>query len=88
MIKIPEWSNAVEAVENGTASPLDLFVYHNEPAGNPQDIEFRNQLQALLEYVSGLTPRAVDLACSCGGKSLMRVLLCDDCGSIIMPPSH
>ena len=61
MIEIPEWSNAVKAVENGTASPLDFFVYQNEPAGNPQDIEFRNQLQALLEYVSGLTPRAPDV---------------------------
>jgi len=26
------------------------------------------------------------LACSCGGTALMPVLLCDDCGAIIMPP--
>lgn len=60
MVKIPKWEDAAEAVKNETASPLDLFVYHNEPAGNPQDVEFRNQLQALLEYVSGLTQRAPD----------------------------
>ena len=68
MVNIPKWEDAAEAVKSETASPLDLFVYNNEPAGNPQDVEFRNQLQALLEYVSGLTPRALDVACSECGK--------------------
>ena len=50
MINIPEWEDAAKAVENGNASPLDLFVYHNEPAGK-QDIEFRKQLTNLVEYL-------------------------------------
>lgn len=38
---------------------------------------------------SHLTQRATDLVCStCGGKQFMRVLLCDDCNAIIMPPSR
>jgi hypothetical protein len=68
MVNIPKWEDAAEAVKNETASPLDLFVYHNEPAGNPQDVEFRNQLQALLVYVSSLTKRGAD--------SLKAVVIC------------
>jgi hypothetical protein len=64
MVNIPKWEDAAEAVKNESASPLDLFVYNNEPAGL-QDVEFRTQLQALLDYVSGLTQRATDAACRC-----------------------
>lgn len=60
MIDIPSWEEAERAVKGGNATPLDEFVYHNEPAGK-NDIEFRAQLNALVGYVCGLTLRAVDV---------------------------
>lgn len=86
MINIPKWEDAAEAVKSETASPLDLFVYHNEPAGNPQDVEFRNKLQALLEYVSGLTQRALDGAtCPAHGEPVSN-LIHFACGCSQEPP--
>lgn len=83
MVNIPNWEDAAEAVKSETASPLDLFVYHNEPAGNPQDVEFRNQLQALLDYVSGLTPRAADglVRCKKCNALIETTVHCDNCGT-------
>jgi hypothetical protein len=59
MIEVPTWEQAKEAVERGDANPLELFVYHNEPAGR-EDEEFRKQLNAMIGFVCALTTNAID----------------------------
>jgi hypothetical protein len=59
MIEVPTWERAKEAVDRGDANPLELFVYHNEPAGRV-DEGFRKQLNAVIGFVCGLTTNAMD----------------------------
>ncbi len=50
-IKIPTHEEATERVETNSASPLDVFVYENEPAGNEDSEKFRTELQNLLNSI-------------------------------------
>lgn len=51
--RIPTWSETVARVTEGDATPLDRFVYHNEPTGGDQELEWREQLQDMLDFVLG-----------------------------------
>lgn len=48
-MKIPTFLEAADAVEEGSPTPLDRFIYNNEPDNNFK--QFRSQLFDLVEYV-------------------------------------
>lgn len=48
-LEVPEYADTQRAIEVGVATPLDIFVYHNEPAGDKDELDFRVQLAALVE---------------------------------------
>jgi len=58
MIRIPSWEEAERAVEGGNPTPLDVFIYENEPAGKNDEL-FREQLDDLVVYLCGLNHRKV-----------------------------
>lgn len=66
-MKLPTWLEANRNVANKTANPIDVFVDNNEPAGLESEEKFREELEAMLEYVRLLTQVAADGAslCSC-----------------------
>jgi len=47
---LPSWDLADARVHNGTANPLEWFLYSNEPAGLPEELRFREELTAALEW--------------------------------------
>lgn len=47
-MKIPIWDEAKELCEQ--SNPITTFIYDNEPAG-PEEEEWREQLQNLVDYV-------------------------------------
>lgn len=51
-VEIPSWSQASDTVRlrADRCTPLDLFIAHHEPAGM-DGLQFRNELQVLLDYV-------------------------------------
>lgn len=51
MVEIPSWLAANEAVQTGKATPLDVFIVENEPAGRETEEKFRGELQDLLDYI-------------------------------------
>lgn len=55
-MKIPTWLEANEAVETGKYTPLDIFVLNNEPAGEEDEKQFRDELQSMIDYVSSNAP--------------------------------
>lgn len=56
-VVLPTWDQADAAVDADCATPLDMFVHDQEPAG-PDDVRFRQQLLAALEFVA--RPAAAD----------------------------
>lgn len=73
---LPTWQDCAQAVKQGVATPLQVFIYNHEP-GSPESsdetVEFRAELAAVLGCVGGDT--AVDdtdlLPCPfCGAKLL------------------
>ena len=48
--KLPEYDECLDAFAAGVETPLHVFILDNEPAGE-QEIEFREQLAALIVYV-------------------------------------
>lgn len=52
VIKIPTFEQAKKQLEAAEDTPLDAFVYHNEPADDMETEIFRKQLQALIDYVT------------------------------------
>jgi len=49
-IELPEYNDAlIERIMTDQASPLDHFVYNNEPAGIEDEQLFRTQLQKALD---------------------------------------
>jgi hypothetical protein len=44
---LPEWSEAESNVKNGVATPLDIFIHRNEPAGD-DEYEWRDELEAAI----------------------------------------
>ena len=48
-MKLPNFSDALLAVDEGVATPLDHFVYENEPAGKPEK-QWRERLETLLDW--------------------------------------
>lgn len=51
MVEIPLWISANDAVQEGKATPLDVFIAENEPTGREEAEKFRSELQALLDYI-------------------------------------
>ena len=51
-LKLPDWQQCCDKVEAGTASALERFIYHNEPAdvgpGFQSEADFRAGLLAVL----------------------------------------
>lgn len=47
---LPEWSEAMHAVDVGSATPLEAFIYANEPAGDSDETHFREQLRAAIKF--------------------------------------
>jgi len=52
-IKLPSWEECEEVVKLKMATSLEVFIYHNEPAGK-DDIRFRQQLKNLVDYISSI----------------------------------
>jgi len=48
-IELPSWVECSRKYGRGKANPLELFIYHNEPAGL-DDIAFREQLTDLIRW--------------------------------------
>lgn len=48
---IPTWCEACAAVEEGSATPLEVFIEEWEPAGDEEEAAFRRQLQNLVDYL-------------------------------------
>lgn len=42
--QIPSWDSAQDRMECGEPTPLDVFIFHNEPAGIEESRIFRKQL--------------------------------------------
>lgn len=61
-VDLPEWDRARAAVAcepgAGEATPIDVFLYNNEPAATDDEAEFRYQLQAALNYAAAQRPAA------------------------------
>lgn len=51
MMFIPSYEQAADAVANRKQTPLDIFIFENEPAGKFDEERFRAQLQATLDYI-------------------------------------
>lgn len=49
-IELPTALEALQAVEAGSPTPLESFIYWNEPVGHGQQ-GFREKLALALEYV-------------------------------------
>ena len=45
----------------GNASPLDEFIYQNEPAGEKESKKFREELYNLIRYIKGWTELVLEL---------------------------
>lgn len=50
MFELPDWNVCKERVDAGIGSALELFIYHNEPAG-PDENMFREQLSLVIDEV-------------------------------------
>jgi hypothetical protein len=47
-MKLPEWDDCKAAVDAGEATPIQEFIYNNEPAGDRDSRLFRKQLVLML----------------------------------------
>lgn len=47
-MKLPTWEEARAKLDAGDGSELDKFVYENEPGDFHDEMEFRNNLSAVL----------------------------------------
>lgn len=54
-VVIPSYDDAEAACMSGDATPIDEFVFTHEPADD--DRVFRQQLQAVVDYVRDLPPQ-------------------------------
>jgi hypothetical protein len=50
-MELPTFTETISLVENHIATPLENFIYENEPAGNEDSYIFRSGLINLLNYV-------------------------------------
>lgn len=50
---LPDWTDCKAAVDAGTATPLAIFIYENEPADIMDTLIFREGLSAALDFVIG-----------------------------------
>jgi len=50
-IKIPDWYKCSDRVNDGTASPLEEFIFENEPSGVKGEVRFRKGLRKLLIHM-------------------------------------
>ena len=67
-MKIPTWQEAKEAIESGSCTPLDVFVFDNEPAGDEDEKKFRLELQAAIDFVqsNATLPQSIQEALNSG----------------------
>lgn len=50
MIEIPEFWECLQAEDEGTANPLEKFIYENDVAGD-DGVKFRRELIAMIRFV-------------------------------------
>ncbi|MBX4188427.1 MAG: hypothetical protein KW793_04860 [Candidatus Doudnabacteria bacterium] len=48
---LPSWDKCDEHKKKGKATPLEIFICNNEPAGIENSEQFRKELAAVIEYV-------------------------------------
>ena len=51
-MNIPEFDECAKAVDAGTASPIEMFVYENDLSPEHMSLKFREELRQMLLYVS------------------------------------
>ena len=49
-IKIPLWVDCEKKIQEGIATPLEKFVYDQEPMGKHSEKTFREGLAKVIEY--------------------------------------
>ena len=49
-MKLPSWAECKEAVDNSSASPIQEFIYEQEPAGINESLTFRILLGEILNH--------------------------------------
>lgn len=57
-MKVPSWLECSTKIDDGIAvTPLEKFVFNNEPAGTRHEALFRKQLQDVLDYAEAESGR-------------------------------
>lgn len=51
MKQLPDYKNCANKVLNGTANPIESFIYDNEPTGEKEEKIFREGLLTLINYI-------------------------------------
>lgn len=59
---LPSFEQSEAAVKRGDANPLQIFVEAQEPAGDAQELEFRAQFCAAVNYLSIHRPTQPEMA--------------------------
>lgn len=82
-MRIPTFEEAEWLLRNGEATPLDEFVYNNEPEGELEEQDFRKGLRELIEFI-WQSARQSDqqdgqLCSQCGENVVYENDLCWDC---------
>jgi hypothetical protein len=54
---LPDWDKSDEKVLMGKATPLEIFIVHNEPAGIEKSKVFREELSNLITYIQSFYDR-------------------------------
>jgi hypothetical protein len=47
-----QYDECAERVAAGTANPLDVFIFENEPAGHAASDKFRAELEAAIKWLT------------------------------------
>jgi hypothetical protein len=75
MDALPNWKTCSDNVAAGTATPLERFIYENEPLQG--DDEFRQSLQRALEFTGHLPANLWIEVAQCVPQTSRRVLIFD-----------
>lgn len=65
-MKIPTYAESEEAIDEGTATPVHKFIYHNEPGDSRDEIKFRKHLQQMVDFLTKGRRAGQDTAASQG----------------------
>lgn len=55
-VEIPTYEEAEERKEAGKATPLDIFILNDEPAGIEDNLRWRTELISMLQWVVDTKP--------------------------------